>query len=225
MAITFVAATSAVGGASNTSLVVNKPSGVVAGDVLVGIFCVPQGQTITNPSGFTTLNTQNASTGVVIRTAYKVAGGSEPSTYTWMRSSSGNTKAATMLAFRGVDNANPIRVSNSAASANTTSHTSATLSGVQSTDMVVRMGGARPEGSSSTNAITASTTGGWTAPTGGRTGSTTGDTFPATTASAYSMTATTGGFTTNVNSGIGSGSVALIEAPPSTPDSVGVLIC
>ncbi len=224
MAITFVAAASAVGGASSTTLVVNKPSGTASGDVLVSIFCVPQGQTITNPSGFTTLNTQNASTGVVIRTAYKVAGGSEPTTYTWTRSSSGNTKAATMLAFRGVDTSSPIRTNGSTGNVGT-SHTTATMTGEQSTDMTVRMGGARPESSNTGAVITASTTGGWTAPTGGATGATTGDTFPATTASAYLLGGDTGVFTTNVNSGIGSGTVVLKEAPVTIPDSVGVLIC
>lgn len=69
---------------SGTSNTVNKPSGTVSGDVLVAIINVNANVTITAPADWVLIDEDDgiASTATVI-TYYKVAGGSEPSTYSW----------------------------------------------------------------------------------------------------------------------------------------------
>jgi hypothetical protein len=88
-----------------------KPSGVASGDVLIAFLLIEGSHTITPPSGWTQIDTQASTSGqsFILRSYYLVAGGSEPSTYTW--TVSGNTFAEVqILAFTGVDNASPIDV-------------------------------------------------------------------------------------------------------------------
>lgn len=89
---------------NGTPLVLTKPVGTVSGDVL---FChVFSFGVITLPSGFTVIGsgTDGASENYVY--AYKVAGGSEPATYSF--SSTANPHVVSLWAMSGVDNTTPV---------------------------------------------------------------------------------------------------------------------
>ena len=71
---------------NSTSLPINKPSGVLAGDILVVGLCSGSSGTWTPPSGWTELLDQGANPGLAVM--YKVATGSEPASYTFLVSTS-----------------------------------------------------------------------------------------------------------------------------------------
>jgi hypothetical protein len=95
-------------------LAINKPVGTVEGDLMVlSIAARSSAATITPPAGWTLLlsNTQTNqtnyqnSTSSKLSTYYKVAGASEPASYTW---SSGTTESvASLVSFSGVDTTTP----------------------------------------------------------------------------------------------------------------------
>ncbi|MBF6640455.1 hypothetical protein IVB69_03075, partial [Flavobacterium sp. J49] len=75
--------TTAIGSSSSASI--NVPSGTVAGDLLVvGVmFESGDGTTITVPAGWTLIRRSNQSSNVGMATYFRIAGSSEPATYTW----------------------------------------------------------------------------------------------------------------------------------------------
>jgi hypothetical protein len=73
-------AVSAVATGTNT-LSISKPSGVVAGDILIAVISDSAGETWTGASGWTEI--ADRGTGVGLRIAYKVAGITEGSNYTF----------------------------------------------------------------------------------------------------------------------------------------------
>lgn len=209
MAITFVDAVGQGGDGTSTDIVFNKPAGVALGDFLVTWIASAQGPTLVNPSGFSTLTDQTASTGVQIRVATKIATGSEPSTYTW--DTAANTSISCgIMAFRG--SGETLRDSAGNGAGNTTSTSSPSLTGVVGTDMVILVGGARPEAAQATNQVSAPTTGGWTRPTGIEVKTAGSGTFPASTSGSYQLGGSTGTFTANFSSGIAIVALAIQEA-------------
>jgi hypothetical protein len=80
-----MAATYRSSATSNLSGVCNKPTGTAQDDILVGF--VIGTAAITAPSGWVTLNAGNFSS-VFYWMGYKVAGGSEPASYTWTNAAS-----------------------------------------------------------------------------------------------------------------------------------------
>lgn len=111
MAITQVGGHTTDSVAIGSSVSPSIPSGVVAGDVLVASVTNNNG-TITAPSGWVKLDGLDASgtTGNAWASEiyYKVAGSSEPSTYTWTNNSGVAPMIASIDAWRGVDPVNPI---------------------------------------------------------------------------------------------------------------------
>lgn len=97
---------------STNSATCNKPSGVVSGDLLhaqVSFYDSGSAPTITPPSGWTLQSSGNGDTGAGsswIRTYRKVAGGSEPTSYTWTISGSPYTDIA-ILRYDGQDATTP----------------------------------------------------------------------------------------------------------------------
>lgn len=82
--ITFRSFTQAGSKIETTSLVINKPSGVVAGDILVATVVDSSVTAITPPSGWTQLfNSTWHSSSYQGAVFIKYAGGSEPSSYTF----------------------------------------------------------------------------------------------------------------------------------------------
>lgn len=93
---------------SDTSVAANKPAGVVSGDLLLAVF-TNNNQTVSRPSGWTQLFYTPASTGNVWATGvyYKVAGASEPTSYTFSVPSAAPL-VLSITAWSGVDNTTPI---------------------------------------------------------------------------------------------------------------------
>ncbi|HLF79735.1 MAG TPA: RHS repeat-associated core domain-containing protein [Dehalococcoidia bacterium] len=110
--IAFRAASSAGAASGVTSLVVNKPSGVAQNDVMVASIAVrPKTAVITPPSGWTLVRRSNNSNSNTNSLAVytKVAGSSEPSSYTWTFDTSTGS-AGGIQAFSGVDTTTPVNV-------------------------------------------------------------------------------------------------------------------
>lgn len=100
-------ATSATG---TTSLIINKPTGVVSGDVMI-VNIAQSGASgsgeLSNPTsaGWTLISGADLEGGTKRWGAvmYKVAGGSEPANYTFTLDAGGNSAAGSIVAFSGVD--------------------------------------------------------------------------------------------------------------------------
>ena len=114
-AIGFVAATSANNGAGATTLVINKPTGVAQGDVMLATVTVTGTGAPTTPSGWTVAK---STSGTALRQAtyYKVAGASEPASYSWAL---GSSRAASggIVDYSGVNQTAPVDATTSASGA------------------------------------------------------------------------------------------------------------
>ena len=82
-----------------TTLVINKPTGTIEGDLMVAFMGSPASVTWTGATGWTEVADQGASPST--RIAYKVAGGSEPSSYTFTTSVSANTPSGSIVSIEG----------------------------------------------------------------------------------------------------------------------------
>ncbi len=97
---TFIASASTQNTATGATLVVNKPSGTLQGDLMVAVMAGGTGSTTTwtGDTGWTEVADLN--TKPSLRLAYKVAGSSEPSSYTFTASGSGNNNSGCILTYR-----------------------------------------------------------------------------------------------------------------------------
>jgi len=77
---------------SSTTLVINKPTGTLEGDLMVGVMSSGNDRTWTGATGWTEVADQGA-TGS-LRVAYKIAGAGEAATYTFTASSSATCSGA-----------------------------------------------------------------------------------------------------------------------------------
>ena len=101
----------AVGTSSSVSI--TKPTGVASGDLILALMesSGPSGLGLpTPPAGFTTIDSRTdtpagQSAAVV---AYKVAGGSEPASYTWTQGANSTFNVWSCIALRGQDGTTPI---------------------------------------------------------------------------------------------------------------------
>lgn len=97
--------------ANANGLTINKPTGTIAGDVMVAsIAATPDTVGITPPSGWTivqnTVQTEDAGSHLI--TYYKIATGSEPANYSWSFSVSHTGAVGGIATFSGVDTTSPI---------------------------------------------------------------------------------------------------------------------
>lgn len=108
-AIAFRSVATVNNGAGSTTVVITKPTGVVANDVMIAHIAVRGGTgvTITPPAGWTLIDSLDNSTVYKSSTYYKVATGSEGSNYTFTFSIS-RVAAGIISAYSGVDTAAPI---------------------------------------------------------------------------------------------------------------------
>jgi hypothetical protein len=128
---------------SGTDCVINKPTGTVQGDVMVAVINFNSNITVTAPSGWTTIDEDDgipsAGTALIY---YKVAGASEPTTYTWQGSAS-NRYGGVIATFTGSFNSDPSNGTFSYAISATTSTTNVTANAMTLTSgcaMVVYLG-------------------------------------------------------------------------------------
>ncbi len=105
-----------------TNLVLPKPAGTVAGDVLIAAVTVRSTPTITAPVGWTTVRTDTRGNALRQAVFVHVAAPGEPTSYTWTFSQA-LTAVGTIAAYSGVDTANPINAHNGQATASSTTIT------------------------------------------------------------------------------------------------------
>ena len=140
---------------SGTSITLNKPAGTAQNDLLVLWIGYTGGGTLTPPTGFSLIQFSGGfgSPAPGIGGWYKVAGASEPTTYTWTDSST-TPLVGWLGAYIGVDPAAPFDVAKTSNENATTSHpTSSQMSTANPNELLV-MG----------FAVAANAT--WTAPSG-----------------------------------------------------------
>ena len=101
MAISHVASTTATA-ASGTTLTLNKPTGIVAGDLLIAILYVQcANQTIlTPPAGWVSKGDNTGESSITKAQVWtKIAGGSEPASYDWTSSLTIVTGSGSITAY------------------------------------------------------------------------------------------------------------------------------
>ena len=110
-AISLRAAASGNNGSGGSTLTLSAPAGIQSGDVLVAHVVVRSaGNVITPPAGWGLVLRQN-STGSIATAAYvKVAGASEPSSYTWSFGTAGQASGG-IAAYTGVNTTTPVDAS------------------------------------------------------------------------------------------------------------------
>jgi hypothetical protein len=92
-----------------TNLTLTKPSDVAAGDVMLASIALHDGSatSVTAPTGWTQVLRTDNDTNIGIVSYYKVAGASEPSTYTWTLSPQTRAQGG-ITRYSGVDTSHPI---------------------------------------------------------------------------------------------------------------------
>jgi hypothetical protein len=124
---------------SGTSITVAKPTGVATGDVLVASITTRSIPGITGPTGWSRMLTTDGTTTIRQTIWYKVATGSEPSSYTWTLTAA-NAGAARIVAYQGASRTAPIRTLVGKSNAASTTITSGSLA-ARNGDVVVAMFG------------------------------------------------------------------------------------
>jgi len=133
-AIAFRAASFVDQNGSALTLTINRPAGTLGGDLMVaGIAVRPSSATITAPVGWTLQRRQNNTnpSDSSLAVYYRVAGTSEPASYTWTFSASAGS-AGGISSFSGVNTTTPINIEASA-NTGTTSTTNFTAPSVTTT--------------------------------------------------------------------------------------------
>lgn len=104
--------TSAVDGDVDGTLVVSKPTGVAQNDLMFSFVQANSG-TLGAPSGWTQEYYFTGGGGVQFVCYSKLAGSSEPTSYTWTKDANSNNTiwGVAVVAFRGIDTSNPFVIS------------------------------------------------------------------------------------------------------------------
>src|ERR1035437_1729405 len=100
---------------TTTTLTINKPTGVVAGDILiVAITKLNSTNTITPPTGWTSIDGRSlaGSTPRYGAVFYKIAGSAEGTNYAFSLGSGTSNSSGAIVAFSGVNNTTPFDVTN-----------------------------------------------------------------------------------------------------------------
>jgi len=99
---------SANSGSGSSSLTINVPSGTQNGDVMVAhVIVQTAGNSLAAPTGWNIIKRQDTSTNISTATYFKVAGSSEPSSYTWTFGTSGEASGG-IGSYIGVNTTTPI---------------------------------------------------------------------------------------------------------------------
>jgi hypothetical protein len=135
---------------SQGSISITKPTGTIQNDVMIAnIYCGGSGNiTVTPPSGWT-LVSQTSVTGQIMATYFKVAGASEPSSYSWSVSG-GQQNQGGITTYYGVDTSNPINAYSNQSNSASTSYTAPSVTTTVNNTMLVGAFGAKAGGTSNT---------------------------------------------------------------------------
>ncbi|WP_147383896.1 DUF6701 domain-containing protein [Noviherbaspirillum sedimenti] len=123
-----------------STLTINVPAGTAAGDVMIAaVATVPSSVPIAGPAGWTLIQSQQqtSSNSSIVSTYYRVAGASEPASYSWTLSSSQAGAVAGILTYSGVVNVNPVDVSAVATTASSKDHVAPSITPTQAGAMLV----------------------------------------------------------------------------------------
>jgi len=130
--ISLRAASSGNNAGGSSTLVINKPTGTTNGDIMVSHVIVnTAGNTITVPTGWTLIKRQDSPSSISTATYWKSAGSSEPASYTWSFSTSGEASGG-IASYSGVNTTNPVDASNAQYNSSTSTVSN---SGVTTTDI------------------------------------------------------------------------------------------
>jgi hypothetical protein len=131
--------------ANATTLLIDKPSGVGEGDVMIAAIVIGGIPNTTPPTGWQAVRTDSKGKGLRQIAYVKVAGASEPESYTWTFSSS-HAAVGGILAFTGVDSGAPVDVSGGRANAKSSSITAPSVTTTVANAMVVGLFGIKGRG-------------------------------------------------------------------------------
>jgi hypothetical protein len=137
--IAFVAASSAGAASGVLTLTINKPTGTVQNDVMIASIGVrPNTAAITAPSGWTLVrridNANSAANSLAVYS--KVAGASEPASYSWTFNTSTGS-AGGIQTFTGVDTTTPIDVEDGQNTASGLTHATPDVTTTVANTMIV----------------------------------------------------------------------------------------
>jgi hypothetical protein len=128
---------SATGTAPNGgTLTINKPTGTVANDVLIAAFTLGSGGHVaSSPSGWVAVLGGGASDTYAVY--YKVAGGSEPASYSWTSDNPTGGGAGGISRYSGVDTVTPLDVAGTSTFGFTSPATAGPITTVTANAMVI----------------------------------------------------------------------------------------
>lgn len=138
-AITFVAASANAPNATSTTFALTAPAGIVAGDVLLAQIAATGGSniTVTAPAGWTLISRLNSGTALLQGIYYKVASAADSGAiFTWTLSASQKSTGG-IVAYRGVNNIEPIDAAGGQVNAASTSVTAPSVTTTSSNAMLV----------------------------------------------------------------------------------------
>ncbi len=135
--ISLRAAATGNNGAGASTLTINVPAGTTSGDVMVAFVVVQTaGNTITLPAGWSLVLRQDSSSSIATASYVKVAGSSEPASYTWSFSTSGEASGG-IASYIGVNTTTPVDASNAQYNANTSNVDNSGVTTTTANDMLV----------------------------------------------------------------------------------------
>jgi len=142
--VAFRSASSDGSSSSRTSITISKPAGTVAGDVMVASIVQNDALPVSAPAGWTSVREDAVGTAIKQSVFVRVAGASEPSSYTW---SLGNYRRITggISSYSGVDTAHPIDAHNGA-TGESTSITAPSVTTTTAGAMILHLAGINAEG-------------------------------------------------------------------------------
>lgn len=125
--------------ASTSSYTINKPTGVVSGDVMIAALSVSGTVTVTPPTGWTAVRTTQRSISpgddhsgsTTLTIMRRVAGASEPASWSGTHTATGIPKMTQCVAYRNVDNTSPL-IDEAGASSTSRTQTTGTVTNTQS---------------------------------------------------------------------------------------------
>jgi MSHA biogenesis protein MshQ len=126
-----------------SGLTINVPAGTAAGHVMVAsVAARPNGILIHPPAGWTLVREDIQTTGGAgnssrMATYYRVAGATEPASYTWTFSGASTGAAGAIITFSGVDTGNPIDDQDGALTPSSGSHAAPSIDTTEADTMLV----------------------------------------------------------------------------------------
>src|SRR5258707_1230546 len=124
-------------GAGGSTLAISPPPGTANGDVMVAFVVVQTaGNAITPPAGWNLVLQQDSSAAIATATYEKVAGSSEPATYTWGFGTAGEASGG-IASYIGVNTTTPVDASNAQYNSSTSNVDNSGVTTTTANDMLV----------------------------------------------------------------------------------------